>query len=122
MSLKIGRDPKAATMAKTQTRQLRKAIVIMFAGMFFAQLYFTIFLDHYFYRTRPRQPEPISGRIYPRYIHYGTRVYLTRTETLPFDYIWVCGLSLCIAALLNQHWDCFPPLLLSKSQWPDPKK
>lgn len=81
----------------------------MFTGMFFGGLGFSIFLDHHFYRTRPREPEPQCGRIYARVIHGGTWVYLTRAETLPFDYSYVVAVFGIIAAILNQRWRCFPP-------------
>ena len=69
---------------------IRKAAVITLAVLCFGILGLTIFLDEYFYRYRPREPELASGRVYPEVIHAGTRVYLTRIETFPFEYLVVC--------------------------------
>jgi hypothetical protein len=81
----------------------------MLTGMFFGSLGFCIWLDHHFYWTRPKNPQPQSGRIYARVIHGGTRAYLTRVETLPYDYSYVIALFGIAAAVLNQRWRCFGP-------------
>jgi hypothetical protein len=68
-------------------------------------LAFIIYLDEHFYQTRPRRPEPQTGRIYPQWIHGGTQVYLTRVEKLPFDLTWYVSLvSAATAYLSNQRW------------------
>lgn len=89
---------------------IRKAIVITLLALCASTLGFTIFLDEHFYWTRPRKPEPQSGRIYPELIHHGTVVYLTRTEKLPFDYFLYFFVGFALAAhVLNQRWRCIPP-------------
>src|SRR6266513_3050698 len=67
-------------------RTVRKAIIVILIAFAFSILGLSFFLDDLYYRTRPREPHPESGRIYPQWIHNGIRVYLTRTERLPFDY------------------------------------
>jgi quinol-cytochrome oxidoreductase complex cytochrome b subunit len=68
---------------------IHKAVAIPLIALFFCAVVGLRFLDDYFYRTRPRKPEPQSGHIYPQWIHHGTRVYLTKTEKLPFDLFWI---------------------------------
>jgi len=87
------------------TARLRKIVVIALMVVCFGTIAFSIYLDEYFYRTRPRQSEPQAGRIYPKWIHHGTLVYLTRIEKLPFELSWyVGGIAAMGAYLLNQRW------------------
>jgi hypothetical protein len=89
---------------------MQKAIVISLAILGFCIIGLNIFLDDYFYRTRPREPEPQSGRVYPQLVQGGNRVYLTRVETLPLDYSWyACAIVVTVGYLLNQRWRCFGP-------------
>ncbi len=86
----------------------RKTVVIALIAVGFGTLAFIIYLDEHFYYTRPREPEPKAGRIYPEWIHGGTRVYLTRVEKLPFELFWYVGFSsVATAYLLNQRWKAF---------------
>jgi hypothetical protein len=87
-------------------RLVRKTIVISLLGISAATLGTTIYLDEYFYGTRPRAPQPQVGRVYPQRIHGGTLVYLTRIERAPFDYSWyLCGICVAGAYLLNRRWN-----------------
>jgi hypothetical protein len=89
---------------------IQKSTVIALSLLCFCTLGLNISLDDYFYRTRPREPELASGSGYPEWIHHGTRVYLTRVETWPFEYSWyACGTIVPIVYLLNQRWRCFGP-------------
>ena len=89
---------------------MRKAIVVILVAFAFSILGLSFFLDDLYYRTRPREPHPESGQIYPQWIHHSTRVYLTSTERLPFAYSWYAfGAVFVTAYLLNQRWRCFPP-------------
>jgi hypothetical protein len=60
----------------------------------------SIYLDDYFFRTRPRKPDLRSGRIYPQTIHHGALVYLTRTEALVFEYSWLAFPIFAVPAYL----------------------
>ena len=83
----------------------RKTVVIALIAVAFGTLLSVCYLDEHFYYTRPRDPEPKTGRIYPEWIAGGTRVYLTRVERLPFELGWyVCAVSVLTAYLLNQRW------------------
>ena len=62
------------------------AVMITLIVLCFLSVISRILIDDYFYRTRPREPEPKSGRMYPQMIHGGARVYLTRAEAFPFQY------------------------------------
>ncbi len=62
---------------------MRKAIVVILVAFAFSILGLSFFLDDLYYQTRPREPHPESGQIYPQWIQHGTRVYLTRAEQLP---------------------------------------
>lgn len=85
---------------------LRKSIVISLLGICAAALGMTIYLDDHFFRTRPRAPRPEVGRVYPKWIHGGTLVYLTRIERAPFDYSWyLFGICVAGAYLLNRRWN-----------------
>ena len=85
-----------------------KAMLIALIVGCFASLGSIIYLDEHFYRARPRQPEPQAGRIYPVSIHGGIRIYLTRTEKLPFDY-WLYPFLIFAtgATLLDRRWKIF---------------
>jgi hypothetical protein len=86
----------------------RKTVVIVLMTVAFGTLLSVCYLDEHFYYTRPREPEPKTGRIYPEWIAGGTRVYLTRIERLPFEFSWyVFAVSILTAYLLNQRWKVF---------------
>jgi len=92
-------------------RILRKSIVITLAGFSVGLILFLGWLDDYYYRTRPRQPDPVSGRIFPENVKGTTgaaRVYLTRTEIFPFRYFEYFLLpAAAAAALLESRWRTF---------------
>jgi len=57
------------------------------------------FLEEYFYRTRPRLPDPTTGRIYLQDVKSArgvAQVYLTRPEKLPFECVRYVSPILCI--------------------------
>jgi hypothetical protein len=89
-------------------KAFRKAIVITLAALYVGSIFFLGWLDDYYYRTRPRQPDQASGRVFPEDVK-GTvgvaRVYLTRTEIFPFRYAeyFLIGFF-AAAALLGYHW------------------
>ena len=92
-------------------RALQKVIVITLAASAIILFLLFVAMDPYYYSTRPRQPDPQSGRIYPERVK-GLRgvadVYLTHTEKLPYKYAnWILtahGLLFLTAVLLNQRW------------------
>ncbi|MFL6350442.1 MAG: hypothetical protein ACJ8KF_07325 [Chthoniobacterales bacterium] len=92
-------------------RILRKSIVITLAALFVGSILFLGWLDDYYYRTRPREPDPASGRIFPEQVKGTTgaaRVYLTHTDILPFHYGEYFLIAFFAAgALLETHWRTF---------------
>jgi hypothetical protein len=95
---------------KPMKSAMRKTIVILLMGLWIAILGASFYLDEDYYRTSPREPDPASGRIYPQFIHHGTKVYLTHVESLQLQ-LWWCPFMACMvsAYLLNRRWKCFPP-------------
>jgi len=82
---------------------------LIFACFAFAGL--VLFLDGYYYRTSPRQPEPTSGKIYSHYVKTAkgvAHVYLTRTQLLPSQSIfYLCPILFLTAYFLNKRWKVF---------------
>jgi hypothetical protein len=92
-------------------RTFRKLIVATLIILAFCLFLTFVALDPYYYSSRPREPDPESGRIYRERVKGTTgvaEVYLTRLEKLPHDYDeWILvGLFCTVAAaiLLNQRW------------------
>ena len=94
---------------------LRKSIVNTLFALGFAVFFPLVALGPYYYSTRPREPHPEAGRIYPQRVkgmHGVADVYLTRLEKLPFDYdswiLTVYGALFCTACFLNRRWKVIP--------------
>jgi hypothetical protein len=88
-------------------RRLRKTIVMTLAALYVGSIFFLGWLDDYYYRTRPRQPDQASGRVFPQDVKATVgvaRVYLTRTEVFPFQYAEYLLIGFFAAALLGYHW------------------
>jgi hypothetical protein len=91
----------------------KKTVVILMMGFCIACFASPLFLDEYYSRTSPREPQPKAGRAYLHYVKtigYTGPVYLTRGQKMPYDYFWYLFGGFGLAAhLLNQHWRCFAP-------------
>jgi hypothetical protein len=93
-------------------RILRTTIVVVCIAACLSSIMFLIALGPYYYGTRPRKPQPESGRMFQQQVKgsddYFANVYLTRNERLPYDYaIWIQSTSMLfavIAFLLNARW------------------
>jgi hypothetical protein len=91
---------------------ITKVIVITLIAFGFSTVGFINFLDEYFYRTRLRVADPKAGRIYAEDVKSSSgvaRVYLTRTEKIPFDYFWYFSSLLSVAVIVTAYF-----LLLKK--------
>ncbi len=87
----------------------KKIIVPSLLLVFAANLITIIYLDEYFYRNRPRVPNPAAKQVYALDIHHGARVYVTRSEKLQFDYFPIVEpIVFCAAFLLNRYWKVLP--------------
>jgi len=86
----------------------RKVVVFTLTFACFGFFAFVMFLDGYYYRTSPRQPDPASGRIYSHHVKTVkdvAQVYLTRTELLPSESMfYVCPILFLTACFLNKRW------------------
>ncbi len=85
---------------------MRKFIIITLIVLGFVTVGSMTFFDEYFYRTRPRQSDPKTGRIYVQDVKSNlgvARVYLTRSEKMPFDYIWYVSPALSFAIIATAY-------------------
>jgi hypothetical protein len=95
-------------------RLLRKIALVSCGVIFFTGFFSKLALDAYFIDWRPREPKPVEGRIYPKYIistgPYRATVYLTRKEKalsdmlIPFSFI-----MFGIGYGLNARWKLLAP-------------
>jgi hypothetical protein len=84
---------------------LKKSLIIGLLGLSFVSLGLRIYLDGYFYQNSPREPITIEGKIYPRNVHHGAHVYLTKNENLALDHLPSAFIILFVAgAFLNERW------------------
>lgn len=90
---------------------LRKAVVITLAALCLGSVFFLGWLDDHYYWTRPRQPDPASGRVFAKDVKTtgaAARVYLTHIESLPYQYFpYLFPILLLATALLDQRWKVF---------------
>jgi hypothetical protein len=66
-------------------------------------------LEEYYYRNRPRQPDPQSGQIYPQGVKSfsgASTVYVTRSEKMPFEYIQYVSPILCALGIGTLYLIC----------------
>ena len=82
--------------------RLQKILLIILFALTFATVGSMTFLEEYFYRTRPRLPDPAAGRLYVQDVKSArgvAQVYLTRAEKLPFDFVWYIN-PILVAAII----------------------
>jgi hypothetical protein len=85
---------------------VRKIMVATLFACTFLTVGGLTFLEEYFYRTRPRVPDPNMQRVYAedvKSIRGVARVYLTRTEKMPFDMMWYWS-PVLVAAIIATAW------------------
>src|SRR5438874_6781191 len=83
---------------------LRKIALVILIVSAFVTVGGMTFLDEYFYRTRPREPDQKTERIYPQNVKSSrgvARVYLTRTERMPFEWIQYWNPILAAAVIVT---------------------
>lgn len=92
-------------------RIVHRTIVVGLIIASFGFFGFVLFLDGYYYRTSPREPEPTTGKIYSYQVKTEkgvARVYLTRNQILPSQSaFWVCSILFLTAYFLNKRWKVF---------------
>ncbi len=87
-------------------RLLQRTVLILLFALTFATVGSMTFLEEYFYRTRPRSPDPTTGRIHLQEVKSARgagKVYLTRAEKIPFDYIWYINPILVVAIIMTAY-------------------
>ena len=91
-------------MKKRQTT-LRKILLSTFTGLVLLSAGGGVFLDTYYYYYSPREPKPEEGRIYPKNVHHGAHVYLTKGEEL-VPILLAINFALWFGAVLyfGMHW------------------
>ena len=94
---------------------LQKSLIIGLLILSFVSLGLSVYLDGYFYLNSPREPIPAEGKVFPRNVHHGAHVYLTKNENLVFDLLPAAFIILFASgALLNARWKWFAPYKRSK--------
>jgi hypothetical protein len=77
---------------------LRKSLVAMLLIIAASCFVYVLYLDSYYELNGARAPQPQSGRIYPKTVHHGTRVFLTKAEKLEFNVVLPSVSILCAGA------------------------
>lgn len=85
-------------------RRIETPLVLLAAFAMVTTLLVLVAFDQYYYEHCPRQPDPDFGRLYPKVIHHGTQVYMTRGEKLLFEYGWIpAGLIFATAWVIRMR-------------------
>jgi len=88
---------------------LQKTLTVAFLAIAVSCFVYTLYLDNYYGVNGATKPEPTEGRIYPKTLHHGVHVFMTKGEKFRFDVVLpsVSIGSFLIAALLNMRWKHF---------------
>jgi len=83
----------------------QKAIIVTCGLVVVLSVISLWYLDFYYYAYGSRVPLATEGRIYLKWVHHGTRVYLTQQEYLPFQVLpTLCGVFTLLGAYLTLRW------------------
>ena len=74
-------------------------------------LIYQIYLDEYYHLYGAKQPQPEEGKVFERYFHHGTLVFITQWEKIKCDTLLPCLFILQGLAvfLLDERWKVFKP-------------
>jgi hypothetical protein len=87
------------------------ALIISGFSIFF---YYGSYLDNFYYRTAPRQPDVPNGRVIEKYVHHGAKVYLTEEENAVSRGMPFVGILIAFAGgLLYSYWKLGGNVILS---------
>lgn len=88
---------------------LQKFLIVSFLLIAFACWARWIFLDSYYYQHGATSTSVAEGRIYPKKVHHGWQVFLTRKEKFNLDVLYpsIFFGSVLIAGLLDLRWKHF---------------
>lgn len=88
---------------------LQKAVVLVFFGVAVAVFIYLLYLDNYYHLNGARKPVPAEGRVYPEFVHHGSKVFLTKREHFNLDVLFpslAIG-SFLIGGLFALGWKLF---------------
>jgi len=88
---------------------LQKILIVTLLAIAIGCFFCSLYLDNYYGVNGALKPDPTAGRIYPKILHHGVHVFMTKEEKFQFDVVLpsVCIGSFFIAALLNMRWKHF---------------
>lgn len=89
--------------------RIKKSLIILFvviAALFWSYI---IHLNGFYYENAPREAVAGEGRVYPKFIHHGAKVFLTKREAFNFEVLFpsISIGSFLIAGLLDLRWKLF---------------
>ena len=96
-------------MVRRGVVQLQRLLIILLflvATVFWS---YAIYLDGFYYENAPREALIGEGRVHPRFVHHGTKVFLTEQELFNLDVLFpsISIGSVLIAGLLDLRWKRF---------------
>jgi len=88
---------------------VNKVLILFFFGVAAVAFLYQLYLDNYYHLNAPPQPIPAEGRIYPEYVHHGSRVFLTKWEQFDMDVLLpsVAIGSVLVGGLFALRWKLF---------------
>jgi len=88
---------------------LQKAAILFLLGVAVFAFVYLLYLDDYYHLNGAREPVPAEGKIYRKFVHHGSQVFLTKREQLNLDVIFpsIAVGSVLIGGLLALRWKLF---------------
>ena len=91
----------------TRAAEIRRYIACALIGYYLASFGATLWLDHHYVASRPRQPDPAAGLVHP-FNEHGTYYYITASEsaaaTLSFWTAWTILLVVFLVVPKGRNW------------------
>ena len=89
--------------------RLQRLLIILLFLVAAAFWSYIIYLDGFYYENAPREALIAQGRVHPRFVHHGAKVFLTEQELFNFDVLFpsISIAGVLIAGLLDLRWKHF---------------
>ncbi len=89
--------------------RLQKLLIILLFVVAVAFFSYIASLDNFYYENAPREALTAQGRVHPKFVHHGTKVFLTEQEAFNFEVLYpsISIGSVLIAGLLDLRWQHF---------------
>lgn len=89
--------------------RLQRLLIILLVVVAAAFWSYSIYLDRFYYENSSREPLTAQGRVHPRYVHHGAKVFLTEQELFNLNVLFpsLSIGSFLIAGLLDLRWKHF---------------